>query len=369
MNDEHKKKGKVNVYVLVFGILAAIIIIAALSVTVFNKASAPALKNSTSANLSTYGPAPQLVGLDGWINSPPLNLTSLRGNVVLVDFWTYSCINCIRSIPHLNAWEQEYGSNGLVIIGISTPEFQFEHNYTNVYDAVKKFNITYPVALDNNYGTWDAYGNEYWPADYLIDAKGNIRYVAFGEGDYNQTEQAIRTLLVQSGHPVPSYTTNVPIGINFSGIGTPEIYLGSVQATERGQPLGGGEQLKSNNTYTYYPINVSMVNKPYLYGAWYDAPDSIIAYNGSKVYLIYKANKVNIVASGNGNTTNITIKLDGKNLNASELGADDVLVNGTATATISGSRLYNIVDLPTYGAHLVEIDANQGFRLYTFTFG
>ena len=123
---------------------------------------------------------------------PPLNITQLKGKVVLIDFWTYSCINCIRSIPHLNAWQREYGGNGLVIIGVSTPEFQFEHNYSNVYAAVKKFNITYAVALDNNYSTWDAYGNEYWPAEYLIDKNGDIRYASFGEGDYNTTENVIR---------------------------------------------------------------------------------------------------------------------------------------------------------------------------------
>lgn len=365
-NPHHQRKG-VNVYLLVFGILLAIIAIAAVSTAFFNKS---AVQTPVSGmNFTLNYTAPNFAGIAAWINSPTLNINSLRGNVVLVDFWTYSCINCIRTIPQLNAWQKEYGSNGLIIVGVSTPEFQFERNYTNVRNAVKKFNITYPVALDNNYSTWDAYHNEYWPADYLIDANGNIRYVSFGEGDYNQTEAAIRSLLALSGHSVPSTTTNVPVTVNFSGIGTPEIYLGYSSAIYRHEPLGGGEQFEPNQTVSYYPLNVSQDNVPYLYGGWYNAPDSMIAYNGSRIYLIYKAKNVNIVASGNGNESVISVYLDGKNLNASSLGADDVLVNGTATATIGASRLYNIVSTPTYGVHVLQINASKGFRIFTFTFG
>jgi thiol-disulfide isomerase/thioredoxin len=365
MNDEKKKGKGINLYALVFGALAVIIILAALSTTIFNKG--PTFVNTTNAvNLSNYGPTHQITGISAWINSPPLRLPELRGNVVLIDFWTYSCINCIRSIPHLNAWESEYGSNGLVIIGIHTPEFWFEHNLTNVQNAVKRFNITYPVALDNGYGTWDAYGNNAWPAEYLIDKNGDLRYMSYGEGDYNQTELAIRALLQQAGYPVPSTTTNVPLGVNFSGIRSPEIYLG--YATTR-QALGGGEQFEPNKTIGYYPFNITNINQAYLWAVWYDAPDSVVAVNQSRIYLIYNASKVNVVASGNGNQTTISVKLDGKPLNLSYLGSDDVLVNGNAIATIGPSRLYNIVSAPSYGAHVLEIDANLGFRIYTFTFG
>lgn len=359
-----KKKGKVNLYLLVFGVLAALVIAAALSTTIFNKSSTQT--NTAGANLTNHGPAPNIAGISAWINSPPLNLSSLRGKVVLVDFWTYSCINCIRSIPHLNAWESEYGQNGLVIIGVSTPEFQFEHNYSNVAAAVKKFNITYPVALDNNYATWDAYANQYWPADYLVDANGDLRYVSYGEGGYNQTENAIRSLLMQAGYSVPAEATNVPLGVNFSGIGSPEIYLGYAKAR---QALGGNEQYYPNQTVTYSPANISQANVAYLYGNWYNAPDSMIAVNNSLIYLVYKARNVNIVASGNGNQSTIQVLLDGKNLNMSSLGADDVSENGIATATIGASRLYNIVSTPSYGVHLLEINASRGFRIYTFTFG
>jgi thiol-disulfide isomerase/thioredoxin len=360
-----KKKGfKPNAYLIVFGIIGIIIVIAALSTFVFNKnLSAP--KNVSLSSLQNYGPAPNVQGVSAWINSPPLNVSKLKGKVVLVDFWTYSCINCIRSIPHIEAWQKEYGNNGLVIIGVSTPEFQFEHNYSNVAAAVKKFGITYAVALDNNYSTWDAYNNQYWPADYIIDKNGDIRYVALGEGGYNTTEQVIRELLQNAGYVVPSNLTNSSLGVNFSGIGTPELYLGYDKARA---PLGNSQGFTPNTIVNYTFTNVSQVNEVYFSGPWYNAPDSMIAVNNqSKLYLVFKAKNVNIVASGN--YSNIIVKLDNQNLTQNYLGSDDHLSNGEAVAQINSSRLYNIVSAPTYSANIVEIDASKGFRVYTFTFG
>jgi thiol-disulfide isomerase/thioredoxin len=358
---KEQKKG-INVYLLVFGVIAAIIILAALSTLVFNKSLTGS--SVTLASLHNYGPAPNIQGISYWINSQPLNITQLRGKVVLVDFWTYSCINCIRSIPQLNAWESEYGNNGLVIIGVHTPEFQFEHNYTNVLNAVEKFGIKYPVAMDNNYDTWDAYNNQYWPADYLIDKNGDIRYVNFGEGNYNETEQAIRVLLENASYVVPQNLTSVPSTTNFSQIGTPEIYFGYAEAR---QPLGNQEGFSPGNIIDYKLVNATQVNTAYLAGSWFNAPDSMIAVNGSKIFLVYKAKDVNIVASGN--ESNITIKIDGVDLNQGDAGSDVKIINGTDVATINSSRLYNIVAEPTYGIHVLEIDANPGFRIYTFTFG
>ena len=348
---------KINIYLLVFGVIAAIVILAALSIFVFNQAPAQ------NVSLSNYGPAPNVQGIAAWINSPPLNLSQLRGKVVLIDFWTYSCINCIRSIPHLNAWYNAYGDNGLVIIGVSTPEFGFEHNYTNVLNAVERFGIRYPVALDNNYATWTAYNNHYWPADYLIDASGNVRYAAFGEGDYSQTEIAIRQLLVQAGYTVQANLTSVPLGINFSGIGSPEIYLGWNTAR---QPIGNSQGFKPNQTVNYTLPSGIANNTVYFSGSWYNAPDGMVSVNDSKLFLVYRANKVNVVAGGN---STLTIKLDGSSLQGGYLGADDRLVNGTAQASINAPRLYNVVSAPTYGWHTLEIDASPGFKIYTFTFG
>ncbi|MDE1856427.1 MAG: redoxin family protein, partial [Candidatus Micrarchaeota archaeon] len=191
---------KINIYLIGFGAIAAILLVSAISTLYFNKGIGP--QNVSISTLPNLGPAPNFQGISGWINSQPLNITQLRGKVVLVDFWTYSCINCIRSIPYLNAWENAYGGNGLVIVGVHTPEFTFEHNLTNVQDAVKKFSVTYPVALDNAYATWTAYQNQYWPADYIIDKNGNVRYVQLGEGNYNTTERVIRELLQNAGYVV-----------------------------------------------------------------------------------------------------------------------------------------------------------------------
>jgi thiol-disulfide isomerase/thioredoxin len=365
MNDEKvvKPKSKLNnIYLIIFGVIAIIILAAALSTFVFNKNIVT--KSVSVSNLTNYGPAPNVQDISAWINSPPLNISNLKGKVVLIDFWTYSCINCIRSIPHINAWEKTYGNNGLVIIGVSTPEFQFEHNYSNVYAAVQKFGIKYPVALDNNYGTWDAYSNQYWPAEYLIDKNGDVRYVSFGEGDYNQTELVIRALLKNAGYMIQPNLTSVPLGVNFSQIGTSEIYLG--YSTARA-PIGNIQGFSPGNITNYSFSGTPQQNVVYLSGKWYNAPDGMVAINGSKIFLTYKAKNVNIVASGNNSI--ITVKLDGKNLNQSEIGSDVQLSNGHATADINASRLYNIVLTPSYGWHQVEIDAKPGFKIYTFTFG
>ena len=354
---------KTNIYLLVFGIIAAIIIIAALSTLVFNKA--PQTKTVSLADLPYNAPAPPIQGISGWINSPPLNLSQLRGKVVIIDFWTYSCINCIRTIPYLNAWYSRYGNDGLVIIGVSSPEFPFEHNYTNVENAVQRFGIKYPVALDNNFSTWTAYDNHYWPADYIIDKNGNVRYVTFGEGDYNQTEQVIRELLQDAGYTLPANYTNPPEPVNFSQIETPEIYLGYSRARE---PIGNSQGFSPGLVVNYTPQQITQNNTVYFTGNWYNDPDGMIAAgNNSKLFLVYRAKNVNIVASGN--YSNITVRLDGSNLSQQYLGQDVHLVGGRAVATINSSRLYNVVAAPGYAWHEIEIDASPGFKIYTFTFG
>ncbi len=364
-----QKKSKMSTYALVFGVLVVIIAAAALSTLIFDM---PANQGLSGSNLSDYGAAPNIVGISAWINSPPLNISKLKGKVVIVDFWTYSCINCIRTIPFLSAMQQEYGNNGLVIIGVHTPEFQFEHNLTNVQNAVKKFNITYPVALDNNYSTWDAYKNEYWPADYVIDANGIIRYESFGEGPdaFNQIQQAVRKLLIQANYALPSNIMNINDSLNFSQPISPEMYLG-YQELDIGRANYFGNQggLQPNVAYNYTIPNVSQPDTIYLGGQWYGAPDSIIAENGSVLLLVYRARDLNIVASGNGANTSLEVGLDGQNLPANDLGTDVHLLNGTAVVNIGASRLYNLVSAPSYREHIIEIKANRNVRIYTFTFG
>jgi thiol-disulfide isomerase/thioredoxin len=362
---------KLNIYMIVFGVIAAIIVIAALSTIFFNQNLASA--SVSLANLTNYGPAPNFQGISAWINSQPLNISQLKGKIVLVDFWTYSCINCIRTIPFLEALQSEYGNNGLVIVGVHTPEFQFEHNLTNVENAVKRFNITYPVALDNNYSTWDAYGNEYWPADYLIDQNGDIRYKSFGESptSFNQTQKIIQELLESANYTLPSNVVNVRDVLNFTQEISPEMYFGWEElASGRTNYFGNLAGFEPDNITDYVITNTSQADTIYMGGKWYNDPYSMIAEsNRSKIILIYRAKSVNVVASGNGKNTSISVTLDGQNLSHDDLGSDDHLVNGTAIVNISAPRLYNIVNASSYGWHTLEINANPNFKIYTFTFG
>jgi thiol-disulfide isomerase/thioredoxin len=357
---------KRNAYVVVFGIVAIVVVAAAVSTLFTSQGSGQTIGNPST--LPNYGTAQDFQGIAAWINSPALSISQLHGRVVLVDFWTYSCINCIRTIPYLNAWYNEYGSNGLVIVGVHTPEFSFEKNYSNVLTAVRNFGIKYPVALDSNYGTWNAYGNQYWPADYVIDANGTIRYKQLGEGDYNGTEAVIRELLVNAHYSVPSGTTyNTVSGTNvdFSQIGTPELYVG--YATAR-QPIGNAQGFSPGQVVDYTNQGGLQRNYVYFTGDWYNANDSMIAAGkDAKVYLLYDAKVVNIVAQGND--TLIVVSLDGNPPSGAFLGKDLSLTGGSASAYLGMARLYNIVNGPSYGEHEVVITASPGFRLYTFTFG
>src|SRR5919198_543334 len=182
---------------------------------------------ATTAELADYGRAPDFAHVSAWLNTPsdrPLSLASLRGKVVLVDFWTYSCINCLRTLPHLEAWDRAYRKDGLVIVGVHTPEFAFEHSLSNVRKATRRLGVRYPVALDNDYATWTAYSNQYWPAEYLLDRRGHVRHYHFGEGEYGRTEQLIRQLLALELAHLPSATAiadRTPMAAT-----TPESYLG-----------------------------------------------------------------------------------------------------------------------------------------------
>ncbi len=361
---------KINAYVLVFGVVGIVIIAAGLSTLVSYQGSTPTNQPTVNnlSNLPNKGPAPNFQGITTWINSPPLDLSELRGKVVLVDFWTYSCINCIRTIPYLNAWYAKYGDNGLVIVGVHTPEFQFEKNYTNVLAAVKSFGLKYPVALDSNYATWNAYSNQYWPADYLIDKNGDIRDTHIGEGGYNVTEMLIQELLQNAGYKLNLGITANSLNaasVNFSQIGTPEIYVGYKTARF---PIGNTQGFSPDQVVDYTITGPMRNNSVYFSGKWYNAPDGIIsAGSTSELFLIYKAKSVNIVAQGNSST--IIVELDGNSLSQTYLGSDLMLLQGVASESISSPRLYNIISAPSYGWHMLEIIASPGFRLYAFTFG
>jgi thiol-disulfide isomerase/thioredoxin len=311
-----------------------------------------------------------------YINTKPISLDDLKDKVVLVDFWTYSCINCIRTIPHLNEWYDKYSDKGLVIVGIHTPEFEFEKNSDNVKSAVQKFGIKYPVLQDNDKETWNEYENRYWPRKYLVDDEGYIRYDHIGEGAYQETEKVIQALLSErAAHLDIKNTTFNDIqnsnnsskfeyqDVNFSKIQSPELYFGYEFARA---PLGNNEGFKPNQIVSYNLLYNSEIkpNVIHLEGKWKNNPDHMeLQSNNGSIILKYNSKSVNIVAGGKGN---FTVTQDG-NLIKNDLSKDS---SSNGKFMIDRQRLYNLATNKEYGEHTIEIDVKgKGFQIYTFTFG
>lgn len=284
---------------------------------------------------TTLSQAPELVGISEWLNSTPLTLEQLRGKVVLLDFWTYTCINCIRTLPHVTQWYTTYKDYGFEIIGVHTPEFAFEKTKSHVEDAIKRFKITYPIALDNDYQTWKAYNNRYWPAHYLIDQNGIIVKTHFGEGHYTEMENAIRALL----NLPPLHATNnesvLPQQI------TPETYLGS-QRSNKNDPVT-------------------------LNGAWTINPDCAQSNdNNNTLTLKFVANHVYLVMQSEKPQL-ITVLLDGKPVPAQYRSRD---MNAEGKILVHAPRMYEIIDLKNdYDQHLLTLQCPAGINAYAFTFG
>jgi thiol-disulfide isomerase/thioredoxin len=327
-----------------------------------------------SIDKSQFKKAPEFSGITSYINTNETKLSELKGKVVLVDFWTYSCINCIRTIPYLVEWNQKYSDKGLVIVGIHSPEFEFEKNIDNVKQAVTRFGIKYPVLLDNDHGTWNAFQNSYWPRKYLVDSEGYIRYDHIGEGGYVETENAIKNLLAersnQQGLEISNLNQtklNVPgvASVDFNQIKTPELYFGYQYARSQLGNIEGFNPEKAVN-YTIPSSNLKP-NLIYLQGLWKNNPDSMeLVGPDGKIVLAYSAKSVNIVAGGKGE---VAVKEDGKdNQTNNPYKGNDVGSDGKLS--IDGQRLYNIADYTNYGNHHIEINAKgPGFKIYTFTFG
>ncbi len=304
-------------------------------------------------------PAPPIEGITDWINSPPLQLNDLKGKVVLIDFWTYSCINCIRTLPYLKDWYAKYHNAGLVIIGIHAPEFEFERNIGNVKAAVLKNGIQYPVALDNQFVTWKNYNNQYWPAHYLIDKKGMLVYQHFGEGEYDVTENNIRFLLgIQSGAATPLKTEEA---LSFSQ--TPETYLGYARAEHfsNAQPVG-----KDKAALYLFPDELNENNWA-LNGEWIIDDDKIVsAQSNVSLKINFNARKVYMVM-GNTSKEPITVKLlfNGKPMIAGK--GNDVI---EGHIIVNQHRLYEVLDLPHFENGILQIISDKpGLEIYTFTFG
>ena len=319
---------------------------------------------------SEFKKAPNLVGIAHYLNTTPEELTEkIEDSVVLYDIWTYSCINCIRTLPYITSWDEKYADQGLLVIGIHSPEFEFEKNPENVKIAIEKYGISYPVVLDNDMKTWKAFENNYWPRKYIADHEGNLRYDHIGEGGYQETEKVIQQLLDERadaiGIKISPAVSLVPLDeFEHTLFRTPELYFGYKFAQNRNQ-LGSQEGFQPGRTVTYAePSNIEL-NKFYPIGNWKNHEDGmeLTTSNGS-IKLSFNAKEVNMVTENNAQ---LEVFLDGKPLTEKYSGTD--MVSGNQLI-VSDPGMYNIIDSDTSISHVMEIQINgKGFQAFTFTFG
>jgi len=324
---------------------------------------------SASTSLDDKGPMPPLDGATLWLNSAPLGREQLRGKVVLVDFWTYSCINCIRTIPHVRAWSERYAGDGFVVIGVHTPEFAFERDAANVRRAIADFGIRYPVAMDNDWTIWRAFRNRYWPAHYLFDAKGRLRHFHFGEGGSDETEAAIRRLLMEAGRrPGEGRAAVAAQGASIESSGevfTRETYLGFGRAENFASP--GGFAKDEAKAYAE-PVALAL-------GQWAYAGPWAVAYQrgtaqapGASLSIRFRARDLHLVlGSASGKAVPFTVTLDGKAPGA-DAGSD---VDKSGRGVIRGQRLYQLVRQKAGALErtFTITFAEPGAEAYAFTFG
>lgn len=311
--------------------------------------------------------APEFIGGATWINSAPLRLKEeLKGKVVLVDFWTYSCVNCIRTFPYLRQWYTSYKDKGLVIVGVHSPEFEFEKKTENVKKAAADFQLSYPIVQDNDFALWQSYSNQYWPAHYLIDKNGYIRYMHFGEGNYDRTEAAIRLLLGESAKdtPMSQLSLSQPNPVVSIPTQTQETYLGWGRAGS----YTTENQLKTDQSGDYSFSHQLAESEVGLQGKWSVLKENIVAdADQAAISINFKAKHVYLVLSSqDGAAKQVQIKLDGKNLTVINKTAD---TTDQGALTIKEARKYDIVTLPDMNSHLLEISFQKGSQVYAFTFG
>jgi cytochrome c biogenesis protein CcdA/thiol-disulfide isomerase/thioredoxin len=315
--------------------------------------------------LQDAGQAPEFTGIARWLNTAPgrePSIGGLRGRVVLVDFWTYTCINCLRTFSHLRAWDDRYRNSGLSIVGVHTPEFAFERRESNVRDAIAANRLRYPVALDNDYGTWNAWSNQYWPAKYLVDARGRVRYWHFGEGDYDETERAIRALLAEAGRE-PGAGTAEPVRAEQAepGVTTPETYLG----WGRAQGFAEGARIQAGAQDFGAPPSHLAPDRFAFSGRWRVSRERAVAFAGARIDANVGARRVFLVLGSPGRPRRVRVLLDGKPLPDRLAGPD---VRG-GVAVVRAQRLYRLVDLGRVERHVVSVLPERGVAGYAFTFG
>ena len=338
--------------------------------------------------------APELKDISSWINSEPFTIESQRGKVVLIDFWTYTCINCIRTFPFLREWHEKYADSGLVIVGVHTPEFDFEKIRDNVIDAMQKYGIEYPVAQDNDFGTWRNFNNRFWPAKYIIDKDGYIRYTHFGEGSYAETEQVIRDLLEEAGSDLSEISdmTNPEPGIDSNAYTnepaerlTRELYAGysrnysALQSQTTAPYILHPEYYEATDAIVLYNDPGDHQNQfLYLHGLWRNEEERLVHARQTddfEDYLALKffATSVNAVMAPEtiGESFIVRLTIDDKPLTPEQAGFDVMFrENGDSYVLVGGSRLYNLINLPLLSGNELKLSSNSDeFVLFAFTFG
>jgi cytochrome c biogenesis protein CcdA/thiol-disulfide isomerase/thioredoxin len=313
----------------------------------------PRFKSEEAPERASYpvlGTAPEFEGTGRWFNTSPLSLGRLRDRVVLIDFWTYTCINCLRTLPYLRAWDRRYRDRGLTIVGVHTPEFGFERDAGNVERAVEQNGLRYPVVQDNEYGTWEAWGNQYWPAKYLIDARGQVRYTHFGEGAYDETEEAIRALLAERGSSDLGARVRARAETAAPGVATPETYLGF----ERAQGFVPDPPVPGTRSYPG-PGGSLPPNGFSLSGTWRVGPEAATAVRDARLDARFRARKVFLVLSSREDRPReLQVELDGRPYRE---------------VTVRQQRLYTLVSLPRVADRTLTLRFPPGLSGYAFTFG
>jgi len=326
-----------------------------------NKKSSLPIDTNGLLNVNTK--APEIVGIYKWLNTDrELKISDLKGKVVLIDFWTYTCINCIRTLPHITRWYEKYKDQGFIVIGVHTPEFEFEKDTKNVENAIKQYNIHYPVAQDNDYKTWNNYSNQYWPAKYLIDAKGNIKKFHFGEGAYEEMEMAIQLLLKQAGKNIKAKVDSMPDETPKIRL-SPEAYLGS-RRMQYYYPSGS----LASGSKDFILSDVIPSNSFSLGGGWKIEDENAVTIKNSVLNYNFYANKVFLVLRpGVSKNSKVKVYLNGKLVDDSNAGAD--VKNGEII--IDSDRLYNLIDLKSKpGSHILKLEfEDSGIQVFAFTFG
>ncbi|HXA41581.1 MAG TPA: thioredoxin family protein [Candidatus Solibacter sp.] len=348
-----------------------IILVIAIAYGILHGPAALSTGTSTGGLQGSGVAAPEFTGIVDWENSPPLTLPGLRGKVVLVDFWTYSCINCQNTFPYLRRWYNAYRGSGLVIVGVHSPEFDFEKSVPNIRQAIQHYDVTWPVAVDSNMATWNAYNNQYWPAEYLIDKNGRIRETHFGEGNYDKTEQSIRSLLAEAGHNVGA--AGADAGPASQTARTAELYAAAGRGFDVPTELPG-------TAFNYVapapdPQGHLRANSIYWNGLWNigqefaeHARDSSSGQDWAEVD--YSATTVVMVAANGGQPVKAFVTLDGKDVSRADAGGDlQYDASGHSYVEVGRSDLFTLIKHSSFQEHTIKVSPlTAGLRVFTFDF-